>query len=351
MPTLDEQALAPSCKLSINGTELAPLMQAQLLEVGIGTAVDAAGTFWFTLAQRDLDATSLLVDDPLFKPGGTVKVQMGYAGALETVMEGDITGLEVGFEGTLQGVLRVRGYDKYHRLRRGAVSKTYLQVKDSDVAAQIAGELGLSAEAEDTGTVHPYLLQVGQTPIDFLLTRARIIGYSVEVTGSKLLFRPLPYSKPKVLSLDWDSGLMSFNGYLSTANQVSEVEVRGWDPKEKRGIVGKATAADLKSAMGGKEKGPEAADPLGGGTLVIVDRPVASEDEANGLARAELERLALEYITAEAELWGEPKLRAGDVVELKRIGERFSGLYYITECLHHWSGSLRTRIKARRAGS
>jgi uncharacterized protein len=352
MATGDEKDLAPFYKLFINGNELPAELSAEITEVGVSTAIDAAGTFWFQLGNWDMEQQRpLLVDDDLFKPGGTVKVQLGFVGAMETVMEGEITGLEAIHEEQARGLLRVMGYDKFHRLRRGAVAKTYLQVKDSDVAAQIAGDLGLSADAEATSTVHPYLVQIGQTPIDFLLTRARAIGYSVDVSGSKLIFKPLPYTKPKSVTVDWETGLVTFRGYLSTANQVSDVQVRGWDPKEKRAIVGKASASDIKSAMGGQEKGPEAAGALGGGTLTIVDRPVSSEDEANAVAKAELERLALEYITGEATIHGDPKLRAGDVIEIKQVGKRFTGLYFITECTHLFDGAYTTRLKIRRAGS
>ena len=42
-----------------------------------------------------------------------MEIQMGYVGALQTVIVGEITGLELSFPERARALLTVRGYDPY----------------------------------------------------------------------------------------------------------------------------------------------------------------------------------------------------------------------------------------------
>jgi len=143
-------------------------------------------------------------------------------------------------------------YDMLHRFRRGYKTRSFTDMKDSQIAQQIATDLGLRAQVEDTEIVHDYLLQHNQADIDFLLERARRIRFEVVVKDKTLYFRNAGNDKKtEAVSLNYGSTLKSFYPRLSTVQQVSEVVVQGWDPKKKEAIVGKAVQGDEVSKMNG----------------------------------------------------------------------------------------------------
>jgi uncharacterized protein len=79
-------------------------------------------------------------------------------------------------------------------------------------------------------------------------------------------------------------------------------------------------------------------------------QPVHDRAEAEQLARRALAEMALRHIRAEGLCSGDPRLRAGKVVKVEGLGERFSGNYYLTSVEHRFalSKGYRTSFSARR---
>jgi uncharacterized protein len=186
--------------------------------------------------------------------------------------------------------------------------------------------------------------------MDYLLGRARAIGYELLVDDKTLRFRKVKSALGKTATFSATKDVLAVSAYLSTANQVSEVSVLGWDAKAKKSLVGRAQPGDVNGSMGGSTSGPSDADArFGTRTLTVVEHPVATQNEADLLARGYLNELALDYLVAEAELVGEPSMRPGTVIELDGLGTRFSGLYYLTRVRHVLGEpGFTTHIEARR---
>ena len=65
-----------------------------------------------------------------------------------------------------------------------------------------------------------------------------------------------------------------------------------------------------------------------------VRTPITSQEEADELAREIFNSRALELVTGSGSTIGIPDLRAGQVVELLGVGDRFDGEYYLTQTTH-----------------
>jgi phage protein D len=72
---------------------------------------------------------------------------------------------------------------------------------------------------------------------------------------------------------------------------------------------------------------------------VVVDAPVASDEEARELAVSLLRERAYEFVTATGRVAGLPELRPGDNLEIFGLGVRFSGTYYVKRVEHTLGGS------------
>ncbi len=260
-------------------------------------------------------------DDDLFAEGNEVEIQMGYVDNLEKLMVGEITGLEPEFSSGDAPTLTVRGYDRRHRLLRGRKTRSFTQVKDSDIASQIAGDLGLTAHAEDTGVTLDYVLQHNQMDMEFLQDRAQRIGYEVMVEDKTLYFRQRQNTASETLTLARDVDLIEFYPRLTTVSQVGQVMVRGWIPKDKAAVVGQASTGDETTNMGGATTGPAAADDaFGQASTASVDRPFFSRAEADQMALGQFNQMALAYISGEGTCIGRTDLRAGSFVKFDGLG-------------------------------
>ncbi|MGH7295683.1 MAG: phage late control D family protein, partial [Polyangiaceae bacterium] len=278
-----------------------------------------------------------------FCEGVVVKVEMGYVDHYNPLVEAEVVAIEPVYPLKGADSCYIRAYDRLQRYRYGRKRRGWGSGQATDqtyaaVLTKVAKDCGLTV---DFGGKAPqqkfdFIFQNNETDIDFIKRIARELGYEVEVREKKLLVRPPLVDKAKTVSLTWGKNLKSFVPRLSTANQVTEVIVRGWDPKTKKAIIGKAKTSDVTSKMKGKGTGPdEVKKQFKGETITrIVQNPVFTIEEAETIAKAELNIRAMEYMTGDGTCLGDTSLRAGTIIEMKGLGDTFSGWYYVNESIH-----------------
>ncbi|HEY9694196.1 MAG TPA: contractile injection system protein, VgrG/Pvc8 family [Oculatellaceae cyanobacterium] len=335
----DASLLNPHLNILIQGKLLDPEIEADLVSALVSEDLSAPSMFELQLVTWDLVKQEMTwVDDKVFDVGNEVEIQMGYGQELKTVIVGEITGLEPEYSQDTAPILVVRGHDLRHRLLRGHHTKSFLEVKDSEIFSQIARTRGFTPKVTDSKVKLKYILQHNQTDWEFLQERAKRIGYEVMVEGKILYFRPHQNAKAKVLTLTYGKNLQEFLPRLSTMNQVQQLEVRGWIPKEKKEVIGKAEAGNEGSTMAGSTSGAKAVKKaFGESSHTRVNQPVSSKEEAEQMALGQFHDMAIAYITGEGTCQGNPNLRAGKVIEITGVGKRFSGLYYISSVEHSYT--------------
>jgi phage protein D len=140
---------------------------------------------------------------------------------------------------------------------------------------------------------------------------------------------------PAVYELKYGQTLISFKPTLKTKNQVAKVTVRGWNPAQKKEIVGEATWDDLDIQGLPSVQDMAAVDSaLAGSEEVVADEPIETEAEAKQKAKAHLAKLAKDLVTGSGSTLGLPELRAGRPVFIQGLGSRFSGRYLVTSSTH-----------------
>lgn len=325
----------PDLKIRINGSDLLGPARLDVKAITVQEELDAASMFAIELYNWDQYQLQVTwSDDSRFTPGNEVEIWMGYVDALKKVMSGEIVSLEPEFQASEIPQVTVRGYDRRHRLQRGRQTRSFAKMKDSAIASKIASTAGLQAKVKDSKVTHEYVLQHNQTDLAFLQERARRIGYEVFVRDKTLYFQPRQQAAQPVATLRLSQDIIDFFPRLTTMSQVSEVMVQGWDVKQKKAILGKA-ATGVEQAMGGKSSGPKSAKrAFGKSSATQVRWPVAAKAEADQMARAQLDEMALHYIHGEVLCEGRPELHAGEVVKIEEAGKMFSGPYYITSVTH-----------------
>jgi len=260
-----------------------------------------------------------------------------------TVIKGEITAIETHFTSRSQAPIIVRGYDESHRLHRGRFSRSFQNKKDSDIVKTIASEAGISVgTADDSGGPYGYgdiggssgyVFQQNQTNMEFLRERAARHGFELFLQDSKLYFRKP--SSASTLSLEWLKDIHSFRVRVSSAEQVSSVEVRGWDYSKKAVISEKITSNQkvLTETDHGEGKSTAGSFKPSSPSLILVDQPISQSTEAKAMAQALFDELGGEFAQADARGEGNPKIRPGRIIKLSGMG-KYSGSYYVTETRH-----------------
>ncbi|WP_414625206.1 VgrG-related protein [Calothrix sp. CCY 0018] len=271
------------------------------------------------------------------------------------LIDGEITAIEVHFNKKSEAPIIVRGYDSSHRLHRGRQNRSFLNNTDSDIVRKIAQEVGiLLGNIDESGAAHEYVFQENQTNMEFLRERAARIGFELFIEEGKINFRK-PVAQEEV-ELKWLDEISSFSTRVSSAEQVSAVEVRSWDYQKKQVISHKAVSENVITDTGNK-KGSNSTNkfniskpPL----MTVVDKPVSCAKEAQVMAQALCDELGGEFVYADAKAEGNPKIRPGRFVDLQKMGDRFSGKYYITETRHFYSQRVYTTefsVRGLRSGN
>ena len=342
----EAQELASQIYLSIGGAEVSKSDMQELVEVVVDQHVHLPDFFTLRLHDNELK----LLDSGPFELTKEIMIESATAdGTKVTLFKGEITALEPVFKEGMNAELVVQGYDKSHRLFRNTRSKAYLNKKDSDLADEIARAAGLQADVEQTVTVYEHIFQHNQTDLSFLMQRAWRIGYECFVSDGKLVFRKPP-TGDAALALTWGQELLAFRPRLTLAEQVDEVIVKGWDIEKKDAITGRASKGKLYPKVQEQKDGAAWAKAFGNGKLVVVDQPVYNQAEADALAAARLDELSGAFIQAEGEAFRRPDIKAGQIIELKALGKRFSGKYLVTTAQHIYNASgLRTTFSVRGA--
>jgi len=99
-----------------------------------------------------------------------------------------------------------------------------------------------------------------------------------------------------------------------------------------------ARVGDEDSRMGGKESGGEIARAaFGAHSTAVVHVPLATQAEADQMAHAIYNEMALEFVSGEGEAVGNAGIHAGRTIELKGLGKRFGGNYYVKRTEHRVS--------------
>lgn len=347
----DYDYLAPAFEISVAGRRLAPELAIELADLVVVHEPDSVDRFALTFANPfpDLPFTHGAAART-FTEGSKVAIKLGYVDALETVMEGEVTAIGASFPADAAPTLRVEGLSPAHRLRGSVKTRTFKDMKDSDVARQILSGAGVPFSVDSTQEKYPYLIQYNETDLAFLWDRARRLRFVMAHENGRLVFRAPKESESRALLLVWGNPtrgtdpagdvhpLLSFDPTLHATRPVSKVVVRGLDPLTRKPIVGTASAGT--ESTGGSRKGPNVRKRAFGAATeaAVVDMPVSSRAEADQIAKAIFDRLAMEFVTGTGRSPGLPGLRAGRVVELQGLGA-FNGRYYVTRSTHSLSGS------------
>ncbi|MBV8258014.1 MAG: VgrG-related protein, partial [Actinobacteria bacterium] len=327
-----------SPEVELSGSTLSDDWQSRIVRIVVDDNLQFPAMF--ELAFLDPDGSGL--GSSGLEIGSEITVTARNDDGSVDVLTGEITALEGEYD-VLGSVLVARGYEKSHRLHHGRKVKGWLEKSDADIVSEIAREAGVSTgTVDDTGVVHPYIVQAGMTDWEFLRARARAVGYDLAMEDGQLQFKAPTESSDAPGEGSYDNlgdrqlvlgaNLISFRPRITAAEQVTSVEARGWDAAQKQAVTATAQAATKSAAL--TLTPSSLAGTVSAGTYVAVAEPHATADEAQVAADAIAERIGSAAIEAEGVATGSPSLRAGEAVSISGVNATFDGDYVLSGTRH-----------------
>lgn len=261
-------------------------------------------------------------------PGRSLQVRV--EGAAEPLFVGEVTAVGFEYGPSRRQLIRVRGYDLLHRLRKRQPVGVRVPSDVQDLAETLTADLNIRVAAADRGRVRSTLIQHNQSDLDLMTAAAERCGLYFTLREAVLHLITLEGVGAPV-DLEMGESLLESRIEVNSETACTAVETTGWDPHQAVPVNGRADRARVGRQVG-LRTAPEGVG--GTGRRTIADARVQDDGQAEGLAQAELDR----RVAREVRLWGvaegDPRLRPGTQVAVGGVAPDLAGRYVLTT-VHH----------------
>lgn len=280
-------------------------------------------------------------------PGAEIEIDGGYDRTETRLFKGVVTRqrIEVGRRGDT--FLHVEAKDPVFRATLARRSRTFTELSDADVIAQVLAVEGVTVEIE-SGETAPQLVQHQVTDWDFALQRAGALGLLCDCDGGQLRFFTPDLGQAAVATFAFGRDIHRLDLELDAESQFAAVEAGAWSAADQELLLGEAEEA-ASSADAGT---PDLAA-VGGATDAPRHAGARGQAALDGWAAARLVRSRLAAVRGVVEVQGSELPLPGTLVELQGLGARFTGKAFVSGVRHElgrgdWMTTLQLGLDPRR---
>ena len=332
----DNQTLTPTFIIYINGSRMTAEQEADVKEIIIVEKDDAPSSFIIKMS----DMIRQWTDSNDLSGGSEIRIMIGYKDAIEELMNGEIIEVCPSYRMNSDDEVIIKGYNHLHRLIAGEKTHSFTDMTGSDIIKQIAEEVGLGVSVEDIGKEYSFTMQSDQNDYDYLMSMARKHNCKMWSKDGILYFKRIEENIAEDVVIEWGKTLLEFYPRSRLTGLVTQVEVRGWDINSGEAIVGTASLDDITLKIGGETLGQRIVqENFGDRKIIFIDEDVVDQNSADKAALDIITKNSMKYIAGSGKSQGNNKIRAGSFIELKELGVKFSGKYYVNSVKHSFSAS------------
>ena len=340
----------PEFEVRADGARLAPLVAADVVEIDVHEEIGRHGRATLLLRNWDPDSRSVRHSDggPLL-PGSEVEIWLGFDSELSTVFAGVVVAVAAHFPAEGHPVLRVEARSRSVLLDHPPRSRQLAEVTDADVAAAVAADYGLTAEADD-GLHRSFVVSDRTSDWAFLTARADEVGWVVYVRDKVLVMRS-PAEAEDPVALEYARTVVELHLTQDLTRSIGAAVGVGWDVQAAEPVESEQPASAAGIDHGDRPAHDAAVDDAGWPLRdARVESPaVAAADAGDARAVAAQRAAALAHVHGTCLVAGDPALRCDSWVDVRGVGERLSGPHYVTSARHRLSpGSYRTELQLGR---
>jgi uncharacterized protein involved in type VI secretion and phage assembly len=267
------------------------------------------------------------VRSPL-EPGASLTIRI--SGSDAALFVGEVTAVEYVYAPDHGRELRIRSYDRLHRLRKRQTPRVHLEVTPRDLASHLVADLGLTVESDEPGPLWPRLIQHRQSDLELLLDVCERSGLFPFVDEDVLRLVTLQ-GTGEAVSLRLGESLVEASIEVNADRAIGSVSAAGWDLVRAEPHNGSASEA----RSGRRVDARLDLDRVGAaGERALLDEAATDDELATALAQAELDLREASEIVLRGTAVGDPRLRPAAAVEIENVDPRLAGRYVLTEVRH-----------------
>ena len=315
-----------------NGVAIAETMQ--VVSVAVTRAVNAIPSARLILLDGDVGTGDFAVsDDDVFKPGAKIAISAGYGEKEEEIFKGIVVNHALKITGDNYARLVIECRDEAVKMTIGRKNANFIDKKDSDIIAKLAGDHSLGTDIDATSEQHKELAQYCCTDWDFALARAEVNGLLVVVTDGRFTAKRPQTDGEAALTVSYGEDLLEFHAEIDARTQLGSVTSVAWDPKTQAAVTSNAERpaklndqGDLTSAALAAVAGPA--------TYVIRTSTPLDKAALDTWAKAQQTKAGLARVRGRMKFQGSALAKVGELIELGKVGNRFNGKVFVT-AVHH----------------
>jgi phage protein D len=361
---MDLDTFKPTFLIQIEGQTLSADITQEITSFVFEDNEEELDVLELSVTNRNLQ----FVDDPLFQEGNEIVARFGYVDNLSPRKKAVIKDIDYDFPESSDPTIRIKAYDKGFKLAGKENQKVWKKpapgILYSEIAEEISSANGLKSVVKPTKGQHLRVAQSNISDAQFLkelAIKAReqdgdgVTGYAFYIQDDELHFHPRELEKKPAAVLEYFTDrkgvLRSFRP--STQSQGAkgagtETKSTGVDPRKKEPVEHTAnnettperTSLGKRTYLVDGNTGEGAFKEQESGQIVpSFERSEGFHEEprqepAQDLAEGKFKEAELRQVEAVAVTIGIPTLRAKQNVEVKGVGQKFSGIYYCHSIRH-----------------
>jgi phage protein D len=328
--------------ITIAGQEVSDLYP-DLLDLAVELDDELAAQFRLRLTlDREAAGAWRYLDDKRLAVWQQVTIRAGFEDGVEELIDGYITQLQPAFDpDPARCTLEIWGMDRSVLLDRQEKLKAWPNKKDSDIAIEIFNAYALTPQSEDTEVIHDEAISTiiqRESDMQFLRRLAARNGFECYVAGTTGYFRSpqLTATPQPVLAVHFGDetnvGQLTFevDALLPASVTMQQIDRLS---KEVRSVT---VNASQQPALGQTDVTGLLATGIDPGLIVVGQTAATGLPEMTALCQG-LYHQAEWFVTGEGEIQGNNyghALKPRGLVTIKGVGERYSGVYYVSHVTH-----------------
>lgn len=282
-------------------------------------------------AAQDFPASNL----DIFAPGKEVEILAGYHSVEKSIFKGVIVKHSLKARAQhFQLILDCR--DPVFRMTLARRSRSFHDLKDSEVMENIISEYGFSPAVTATTKQKAEITQFDVSDWDFLQVRAEAYGMVCTVADGTVTIAPPKLSQSPVVSPVFGASIREFDVETDGRQQFDAVKATAWDFVNQE--MAESSAAEPTVPTAGQDDGPAISGDMQSGEYVLRHSGRGQTDDLQAWADAVLLRQRLAKIRGKVVFQGTHVVKPDTIIELSGIGKRFSGQVYVSGVHHRIEG-------------
>jgi Rhs element Vgr protein len=321
-------------KLTIfsNGARLDDTIE--LVSVSITKVVNKIPVAVIVVMDGDMPGKDFPVSNTdSFKPGARIKINAGYGSEEKTLFQGIIVKHGVKITGDNYSRLVVECKDAAVKMTIGRNNANFVDATDSDIIAKLIGShSGLNSDVASTSKQHKEMVQYYCTDWDFILSRAEVNGLLVTVDDGMVSVKAPDTAAAAPLKVTYGEDLMEFHADLDAESQFSSVKSTSWDMKT-QAVVEASQSPQTLNAQGDLASS-DLAGVVGPASYRLQTSAPVDKDLLKEWAKGCQIKSGLARIRGRMKFQGSALAKAGSLIELAGVGNRFNGKVFVSS-VHH----------------